>query len=120
MLFKLFEVLWSLPRDTYKCCHRSFEEQFIDPSEEARLIRFLLNRYEEHGKYARPLHNTTKVQNNAVRVVINYGLRLKHLDLNERQQIMHTSAWLRVVNNLFFCFFFRPVLSGQSLIVKSL
>ncbi len=62
-------------------------------SDEARLLRHLLERYTELGPEIRPKYNSSE----KVRVFL--GLRLLHLDVDEKQQLFKTSAWLRMVSN---------------------
>ena len=71
-------------------------------SAEVRLIDNLLSRYEERGKFSRPLVSTGRGEGpdgEENRVTVKYGLRLMHVDLNEKDQVMKTSAWMRIVRN---------------------
>lgn len=62
-------------------------------SHERRLVTDLLTRYRAYGKEARPLFNSSQV------LTVQLGLRLVHLELDEKEQTMVTSVWKRVVSN---------------------
>ncbi len=61
-------------------------------SAEAQLLSNLLRGYEAHGKIARPVTDSSRA------VKVEFGLRLGHVDLNEKEQVMEFSAWVRLVS----------------------
>lgn len=58
-------------------------------SDEVRLVRFLLDKYQSMGKIARPTYNSSAA------VPVWFGLRLIQLELDEREQLMKSSVWVR-------------------------
>ena len=62
-------------------------------SDEVQLVKHLLGAYKQRGIEPRPLRNST----NGIKVTVYFGMRLIHMDLDEANQRMHTSAWLRIV-----------------------
>lgn len=63
-------------------------------SDEALLIQRLLYNCTMRGKYARPLVDSS----NNSKAAVNFGMRLITMDLNEADQTMHTSVWLRIAS----------------------
>ena len=61
-------------------------------SSESRLVEDLLSRYAKVGRIARPRVNSSEV------VSVSLGLRLITLDVDEKQQVLTTSVWLRHVS----------------------
>ena len=61
-------------------------------SAEAQLLSSLLRDYKTHGKIARPVTDSSRA------VKVEFGLRLGHVDLNEKEQVMEFSAWVRLVS----------------------
>ena len=62
-------------------------------SDEVRLVRSLLDAYEQRGREPRPLRDTT----NGSLITVYFGMRLITMDLDEARQRMQTSVWLRIV-----------------------
>ncbi|ELT90893.1 hypothetical protein CAPTEDRAFT_214558 [Capitella teleta] len=65
----------------------------LPPSNEGLLVKTLLGAYKERGTEARPLQNSSE------RVTVNFGMRLITLDLDDAEQTMKTSVWLRITWN---------------------
>ena len=64
-------------------------------SVEARLTNYLLRRYRQVGRIARPVHNATSS------VDVEFGLGLiQVLDFDETNQVLTTSVWKRFVSLL--------------------
>ena len=61
-------------------------------SDEARLLRHLLDQYEKMGTSSRPTYNSSAPTE------VHFGIRLIQLDVDEKNQLLKTSAWLRMVS----------------------
>ena len=62
-------------------------------SDEKRLIKYLLDNYENVGVIGRPVLNTSAT------ITVYFGLALiQILDLDEKNQILNTNVWSRYVN----------------------
>jgi len=62
-------------------------------SDEKRLIKRLLHRYERAGVVGRPVLNQSQT------IHVNYGLALiQILDLDEKNQVLTTNVWSRYVS----------------------
>ena len=61
-------------------------------SDEARLLRHLLDKYEKMGTSSRPTYNSSAPTE------VHFGIRLIQLDVDEKNQLLKTSAWLRMVS----------------------
>ena len=61
-------------------------------SAERRLINALLGRYKKLDKVARPVTDASDT------ITVEFGIRLVHLDLDETEQLMKTSCWVRMVS----------------------
>ena len=61
-------------------------------SDEARLLRHLLDQYDKMGTSSRPTYNSS------VPTEVHFGIRLIQLDVDEKNQLLKTSAWLRMVS----------------------
>lgn len=71
--------------------HRTSSPEF---SYEDRLIKHLLRRYEERGKYGRPVSNYSDI------VELRFGLQLiQIMNLDERKQILTLNVWTSYVSN---------------------
>jgi hypothetical protein len=65
----------------------------MDPSShEVLLMRELLDGYEMRSTAVRPLLNSSD------KVVVKFGMRLITMDIDEAEQTMKVSAWLRIVS----------------------
>ncbi len=60
-------------------------------SAEARLVNSILEHYSRYGKVNRPVIDSSHP------VRVQFGLRLIQVDLNESEQTMTTSVWIRLV-----------------------
>ena len=64
-------------------------------SNEKRLIKNLLNNYENVGIVGRPVRNTSET------ITVYFGLALiQILDLDEKNQILNTNVWSRYVRTV--------------------
>jgi len=64
-------------------------------SEEKRLIKYLLERYQEVGVIGRPVFNQSDT------IKVGYGLSLiQILGMDEKDQVLTTNVWSRYVSNL--------------------
>lgn len=75
-------------------------------SDEKRLVKSLLARYEEYGIVGRPVYNTS------IMISVDFGIGLiQILDLDERNQILTTNVWCRYVSagrHSSYCAFYCP------------
>ena len=62
-------------------------------SDEKRVIKYLLDKYSIAGKGGRP------VINSSIPTVVQFGLGLIQLDLDEKKKIFTTSMWSRLVSS---------------------
>ena len=79
-------------------------------SDEARLLSHLLERYTELGPEIRPIKNSSKP------VKVYLGLRLLHLDVDEKLQLFKTSAWLRMVSYIISIIICREPVKVQKIL----
>jgi len=62
-------------------------------SDEKRLIKRLLNRYQSVGVVGRPVFNQSET------IQVNYGLSLiQILEMDEKNQVLTTNVWSRYVS----------------------
>lgn len=67
-------------------------------SDEKRLIKMLMERYEDVGVVGRPVYNASD------KIDVQYGLALiQILDLDEKNQVLTTNCWSRYVSNWLKC-----------------
>ena len=82
--------------EVYNNCTCHFRTPFII-SDEKRLTQYLLWKYSVAGRGGRPVLNTTKT------TVVELGLGLIQMDLDERSKVLITSMWTRLVSvNIFW------------------
>lgn len=63
-------------------------------SDEKRLLRMLLNRYDRIGRYGRPVLNVSQP------VLVQFGLGATKMDLLEAESVLYLSAWGSVVSSV--------------------
>lgn len=64
-------------------------------SDEKRLIKMLMDRYEDVGVVGRPVFNASE------QISVKYGLALiQILELNSRNQVLTTNCWSRYVSRV--------------------
>ena len=81
-------VLWNM----------SIISSYSRMSDEARLLRHLFDQYEKMGTSSRPTYNSSAP------TAVHFGIRLIQLDVDEKNQLLKTSAWLRMVSFPFLNF----------------
>ena len=64
-------------------------------SEEKKLIKHLLNNYEEIGNGGRPVLNMSSI------IEVEFGLGLIQMDLDERYKVLKMSMWSRYVRSFY-------------------
>lgn len=70
-------------------------------SPEKELINEIMRNYSMTGLNGRPVHNLSQP------VVVEFGLGLIQIDLNEKSKVLATSMWSRYVSVLFVAYIIR-------------
>lgn len=81
-------LCWNFFMTVFKCRGTGYSSSSTEFSYEDRVIKHLLRKYEERGKFGRPVQNYSDIIN------VTFGLQLVQImNLDERKQILTLNVW---------------------------